>query len=237
MKNLPLLIASILIPSLASADVNDFSDLVIWAGSGANEAALIVDWNDGRSPLAWGYRWDGTASGEDMLRAIVAADSQFYASLGTDFPTIGPFVSGLGYDRDDGGFGVAGGTLPTPFDANGIYEGLQSNNATSSDAGDSYAETNEAPGATGFGDFWEYLLGTDGLGGAGNPYAGGVWESSGFGIRDRVLSNGDWDGFFHPGFITLVPGVAQAAGATPVPEPSGAIVFAVLLGVACCRRR
>ena len=213
------------------AGVIDFTDIVIWAGSGTNEAALVVDWDDGLSPLAWGYRWDGTATGEDLLTAIVAADPNFYTSLNNTFGP-GLFVSGFGYDRDADGFSVMDGSRDTLFDADGIYIGIPSNDATSTDPDDSYAETNTAPGATGFGDFWEYFVGS------GNPYNGGSWVSSNEGISDRMLTNGDWDGFRHPGFIRTEPAMANAAGAAAVPEPgSSALLTLIACGWMFRRRR
>ena len=43
----------------------DCGDIQLWAGTGANEAAMVIDWNDGKSDesLVWGYRWDGSATG------------------------------------------------------------------------------------------------------------------------------------------------------------------------------
>ena len=52
-----------------------FSDIVYWVGTGSNEAVLAVNWAD--TALAWGYRWTGTATVEDMLNGIAAADPRF----------------------------------------------------------------------------------------------------------------------------------------------------------------
>ena len=46
-----------------------------WAGSGANESILVVDWNVYSGPYqteshAFGFRWDGTAYVSDMLDAL-----------------------------------------------------------------------------------------------------------------------------------------------------------------------
>ncbi len=49
-----------------------FSDIQYWVGTGSNQAAFVVQWNDSKIPdaLVWGFRWDGNATGEDMLKAI-----------------------------------------------------------------------------------------------------------------------------------------------------------------------
>src|SRR3974390_1833771 len=52
-----------------TAPAPDFSNIQFWVGSGANQAALVIDWRDGLTPesLLWGYRWNGSATGLDML--------------------------------------------------------------------------------------------------------------------------------------------------------------------------
>ena len=66
----------------AHAVVSSMDDLLFTVGNGANHAALVIDFNDGTTTesFAWGYRWDGVASGADMFLAIVAADSNLSAS-------------------------------------------------------------------------------------------------------------------------------------------------------------
>lgn len=211
MKFGPLLCV-LLLTSTASANVMDFDDLVIWAGTGSNEAALVVDWRDGQSSLAWGFRWDGAATGEDMMRAIVAEDDDFYAAINNTF-AFGNFVSGLGYDRDSDGFAVTSGIV---FDADGLFVGATPTDGVAVDADDSYHESTSAF------EFWEYFVSV------GNPLDGGSWQSSGVGFSDRVLSDGDWDAWVFPGFAGNNPTPPLAAGATPVPEPSTWAVFALL---------
>ena len=53
----------------------DFSDILFWVGTGSNEAVMAVNWAD--TALAWGYRWDGTATVADMMAHIAAADPRF----------------------------------------------------------------------------------------------------------------------------------------------------------------
>ncbi|MCR9200326.1 MAG: PEP-CTERM sorting domain-containing protein [Planctomycetaceae bacterium] len=213
MKYGPVFCVLLLMPC-ASAGVMDFDDLVIWAGSGSNEAALVVDWRDSRPSLAWGFRWDGAATGEDMMRAIVAEDEDFYASI-NDRSIFGNFVSGLGYDRDGDGFSVTSGVA---FDADGLFVGDTPIDGIADDADDSYGESSPSN----FG-FWEYFVSVD------NPFDGGSWNSSSVGFSVRMLSDGDWDAWVYPGFIGNDPPPAPlAAGATPVPEPSTWAAFALL---------
>jgi len=58
----------------------DFSDIIYWVGEGANQAVMAVNWAD--TALAWGYRWDGTATVSDMMADIAAADPRFSYELG-----------------------------------------------------------------------------------------------------------------------------------------------------------
>ena len=68
----------------ARAGYIDFSDIKVWVGTGSNQAAFVVDWNNGSTTesLAWGYRWEGAATGEDMIRAIAGANVGLYATVG-----------------------------------------------------------------------------------------------------------------------------------------------------------
>lgn len=64
--------ATLAATSFAATTVQSFDDITYWVGSGSNRAALVIDWNDGSTTesYAWGFRWNGTATGADMLRAI-----------------------------------------------------------------------------------------------------------------------------------------------------------------------
>ena len=64
----------------SSAIVKSFDDIQFWAGNGTNRSALVIEWNDGKIPsaMAWGYRWNGQATGLDMLKAIAGSSSTTY---------------------------------------------------------------------------------------------------------------------------------------------------------------
>jgi hypothetical protein len=84
----------------ASASIN-FDEIKFWAGTGENRAALVIDWNDntGTEALVWGFRWDGTATGTDMITAIDAADSCLTVDGTTS--TYGYFVNRIRYAGND----------------------------------------------------------------------------------------------------------------------------------------
>lgn len=180
--------------------VGTLDDLEFWVGTGPNRAALVIDWDDAgaQPPLAWGFRWSGTATGESMFRSVVSADVRLYARMGTPGP-FGPPLFGIGYDRNGDGFGLSDGTVFTQ----GVAVTAPSDGVTSSDPGDSYNEGWNT-------GFWAYF------GSQGSPYVGGVWQSASLGFSDRVLADGDWDGFsFAPGFVGPAPDVPMAAVSMP----------------------
>lgn len=73
-------------------------DVTFWTGSGTNAAVLVVDFQDGTgsSSHAWGYRFDGTTTGEEILNAVAAADPAFTLTIG------GGFLSDINYGTYEG---------------------------------------------------------------------------------------------------------------------------------------
>ena len=104
----------------AASNLFEFEDIEFWTGSGLNEAAILIDWDDSSSideSLAWGYRWDGMATGADMFLAAVEADDRLFAKVGMDGQN-GLVVYGIGYDEDNDGYFQ---TSPASnFNSNGI---------------------------------------------------------------------------------------------------------------------
>ncbi|MDE7090646.1 MAG: hypothetical protein K2O53_02865, partial [Bacteroidales bacterium] len=84
----------------AAADGTAFSfdDIRFWVGEGGKRAALVVDWHDEAldHALVWGYRWDGDATGYDMVSAVAAADPRF--TLLTHVTQYGHTIAALGYN-------------------------------------------------------------------------------------------------------------------------------------------
>lgn len=174
-----LLLAGLLGSPAEAATVTSLDDIRYWVGEGANRAALAIDW-DGvattDTALVWGYRWDGQATGAQMLLEVVANDPRLYARIGLD-PEYGLGVWGLGYDlNDDGLFGLDDGTT---FDSEGLALTSRSDGVFAIDPDDLYREGWARA-------YWHYGLGVTGE-------AGIAWATSGAGASQRVLVDGDWD--------------------------------------------
>lgn len=95
----------------ANASTFSFDDIESWAGEGEKKAGLIIQWNCNgeETALVFGYRWDGEATGADLLKAVAKANPRLYTlmqytnvSSPTD-PNGGYTINGIGWDADDDG--------------------------------------------------------------------------------------------------------------------------------------
>lgn len=85
----------------------DFDDVLLWTGSGPNRAILVIDFNDGTSPqsFAWGYRWSGESTSEQMVRSIDSGDPRLATVvLGQGGVGFGAFLDSATYDADGDAF-------------------------------------------------------------------------------------------------------------------------------------
>lgn len=158
-----------------------FDDIDFWVGEGANQAALVIDWNDGESELVkiWGFRWDGLATGTDMIQAVCQADPELYA-----MGSVGGFglaIGGLGYNKNaDGVFNITKPGQTSSFDAGGYMTVVNYafDGWIAADVDDNWAGGWESDG------FWGYYI-----------TEGGPWQSPAYGASGRTLRNGSWDGW------------------------------------------
>ncbi|CAN5674159.1 hypothetical protein BH09VER1_BH09VER1_02160 [soil metagenome] len=200
-----------------AAVITDFSDIQYWVGSGTNEAAMVIDWQDGKTPvsLAWGFRWDGVATGWDMMQAIAAADPRLSIETLTYFGST--FLFGVFYDVSGTGDSYTPGVPGEPnFPVADVED-------TPGDAGPvNHYQSGIASG------YWEYYAsgGDFSYAGGANDFAGSSsypgtngtpdWRSSFVGADGRTLSDGSWDTWsFAPGFASQIIDTPIAA----VPEP------------------
>jgi hypothetical protein len=194
--------------------VSSFNDIEYWVGSGSNQAAIVFDWVQDSSlekSWVWGYRWNGTATGEDMFLAVVKADPRLYARIG-EKDSWGLPLYGIGYDLNhNGSFGISDGT---PFNAYGIAVTSSHDGAVAVDSGDLYKEG-------WFSGFWNLEVSSD-----ANPFGAAHWSPSYVGMSGTYLSNGDWNAFtFETDFgFDSYPENPYAAS---LPEPSTLILLAI----------
>ncbi|MCE5269134.1 MAG: PEP-CTERM sorting domain-containing protein [Planctomycetaceae bacterium] len=219
----------LLAASVADAGVvSSFNDIQYWVGNGQNRAALVIDWAGDSSTdqsWVWGFRWDGAATGEDMLQAIVAADPALYERVGPRHAVYGLPLYGLGYDLNHNGvFGISDETAFSPttgIATTGVHDG-----AVATDSGDLYKEGWDT-------GFWNY-----GISVGGNPFGAGHWGPSDVGMSVTTLADGDWNGFAYETDWAFNSYPANPYAAV-VPEPSTLIlaVVAGLIAVTFRRRR
>ncbi|MEX1111077.1 MAG: hypothetical protein WEB31_04685 [Chthoniobacterales bacterium] len=196
----------------AQTQVDNFNQIQYWVGSGENRAALVLQWNDGQNPvsLAWGYRWDGSATGLDMLRAVAGATQ-------IDDPAGDPVDSATGADSR-----LRLGLVQYSFGLSVLsleYSPGEGAVRTQSDW---------------FSGYWEYLL----RGGnfeyddwvaqdmalydvaGSSSYAPHAWTSAPIGAGDRPLIDGAWDAYSFASDFAARPVGQPVAAELPLPATS-----------------
>ncbi len=80
----------------------DWESIEHWAGDpdGDNRCALVIDFQDGHTgqSLVWGYRWSGTKTGEDLIRAV-ASQSSILTAMVQYTGTMGSTLNALGVSQ------------------------------------------------------------------------------------------------------------------------------------------
>ena len=174
-------------------------DIKFWSGSGTNRAALLIQWNDGGTPssLVWGFRWNGTATGIDMIRAVAGsseirnpAGALLSSTNGSD-PRLSTVWTAYNFgDALDAVSWKSGGTSRGKVDWNAgywqysIYGGRLEY--------DQYDENGQVIGSATYDQSGSSL------------YPGTSWFSSPVGAGDRPLVNEAWDAWsFAAGFVPV----------------------------------
>lgn len=204
----------------ASAQTFDMSDIKYWVGSGTNEAAFVITFNDGKTPdsLVWGYKWNAVDGGDSptvltMMQAIATTDTRFQFTAHPNFNDPSGFyaVYSVYYDLTGLGGTPTVGTPGNVFDTNTDALGLENGHAPF--PGDHYQEGWSING------FWDEYVGI------GNPYNGGSWTDQypdAQGVAFNTLSNDSWYAMSFStdlvNFTGTPPGLPTAVEA--VPEPS-----------------
>lgn len=180
-----------------------FDMIKSWTGQGSKKAALVLQWNndDEENAIVFGYRWDGDATGIDMLMAVIEANPRLYGlvqytNVSSSFdPNGGYTINGIGWDLDEDG-DIA---LIDTGHGDKVYEsesglfihprGYNPAVGGSSDYDyDSWVSIDDEDywGAGWYKSYWSYWL-KDG--------DGDTFSYSGIGASGRVLTDGCWDGW------------------------------------------
>lgn len=205
-----------------------FDMIQFWAGEGENRAALVVQFNDDRekNALVFGYRWNGQATGSDMIKAVAKAHPHLYTlmqytnvSSPTD-PNGGYTINGFGWDFDDDGdirlIDTGHGNQEYTSE-DGFFEhprGYKPGQGGSSDydydnwkAGD----TDDFWGAGWYQSYWSYWV---------KEGEAASFGYSSLGASGRVLQNNSWDGWNFS--IDMMPSNWKNFAAAPAPIPDDA---------------
>lgn len=212
----------VLAPMPARADltaIDDFSGLVLWAGNGTNSAAFVLQFPGTQSPtsIAWGYRWNGTATMQGMADAIAGTTSLVSGApvppgldgrlmiAGTQY-SFGVFLSAIMYDQTGlpPGWSQSTRQIADAYFTDGTYPVLY----TKADAGGAWLGEGETQAMT-----FAYSL---------------------VGASDIALTPGGWYGFVQSDGAETFPFAKPVAA---VPEPAGFALLTCGVAVLACRRR
>jgi hypothetical protein len=199
--------------------VNGLADLILWAGSGEHEAGFVLQFSETENPtaVAWGYRWSGSATVEEMIFAIagtttITNGSSPPAGLDGRLAVVAQFFS----------FGVSGGNFinSISYDQTGLP-------APWSQAGRQIVNDWEETGT-----YPAFYFKADADGSFGSPTM--EFEAADVGISDLSLVSGGWYGFVQ-GSGSETFSFTQPVAA--VPEPGTWALAAAAAAVAAARLR
>lgn len=201
-------IASVTPTTLSTDGTVTFDDIQNWSGEGENQAAFVVQWNDGKEEYAYvyGYRWTGTAYGVDMVRTIVANNPNLYCLIQYTTDALGYTICGIGYDADEDDEialkDTADGNIYTSDDGVFVHPRIADydyDNWVAVDTDDHWAAGWYDNG------YWSYWV---------KDSQDASFGYSGLGASSRELVDGSWDGWnFALGFssyawLTFAPAPA-----------------------------
>ncbi len=190
-------------PGSAGGDIGTFTldSIKNWSGEGPKRAGLVIQWNTGRDhyALAFGYRFDGSPTGIDMLRCVVENNPQLYGlfqrtNVSSGNEKFGYTINGLGWDANCSGVPVTiidtGNGDEAYTSTSGFFDHPRGCSESVSYPDYDYdnwisADPEDYWQAGWYVGYWSYWL-KDGNGG---------FTYSGVGASGRTLSDGSWDGW------------------------------------------
>lgn len=129
MKRYVLLLTAWASSLFALVGAYPLADIASWTGEGDTEVALVIAWNDGRSPeaLAWGYRGTVETTVIAMLNEVVKADQRLFSLTRRQG---GYTVDGLGFDlngENTVALVVGGNTTYPKYQTSGLFTSTPGN--------------------------------------------------------------------------------------------------------------
>lgn len=129
MKRYVLLLTAWASSLFALVGAYPLADIASWTGEGDTEVALMIAWNDGRSPeaLAWGYRGTVETTVIAMLNEVVKADPRLFSLTRRQG---GYTVDGLGFDlngENTVALVVGGNTTYPKYQTSGLFTSTPGN--------------------------------------------------------------------------------------------------------------
>lgn len=188
-----------------------FDDIKFWVGKGSKKAALVIDWFDGKgTALVWGFRFDGEATGYDMVAAVAKADPRFlFLTHGTG--SLGNTIAGLGYDVNKSGnqYLLHKGDVTPQYPEYGAVK------TTAYDYDDWSSPDDTDHWKSGwYNGYWSYQV---------KDSQSDSFSYSGLGASSRILQDGSWDGwgyqdFSNPSTEGVVPAAPYVAALSALPD-------------------
>jgi len=233
MARIPLVLTALMMVNPAGAagatiTVDAFADILFWAGSGTNRAALVLEFPTAvvsgtevqavePTAIAWGYRWNGSATMADMLFAVAGT----IRGAGAPAPVAGA-DSRLAIDVTD--YGQWGwGIDEIAYDQRGLPAG--------------WSDVVRTIGT----DFltWSHYPAQYALPAAQGTWTGGSFDANQFGISFLSLTPGGWYGVLEAdGSGSGPPSEIQfSQPVAAVPEPSAMALVTWAAAAAAARRR
>lgn len=129
MKRYVLLLTAWASSLFALVGAYPLADIASWTGEGDTEVALVIAWNDGRSPeaLVWGYRGTVETTVITMLNEVVKADPRLFSLTRRQG---GYTVDGLGFDlngENTVALVVGGNSIYPKYQTSGLFTSTPGN--------------------------------------------------------------------------------------------------------------
>jgi hypothetical protein len=178
--------------------VSSFSNIQYWTGAGTNSAALVLEFGSPSTPdsITWGYRWNGSATLEDLIFSVAGAIPGGPAPRAGADPRLTFDVSFFSFDDVTGYFvnSISYNQIGLPAPWSQTVRSMENN----------YFVDLTYPAL--------YSLAGSGI------WSASLFSPANVGMSDLTLGNGGWYGFVQVDEFEGDYAFAQPASAVPEPR-------------------